>query len=618
MITQSGATAASSQITLSSTQDAQLRLHSTNSWSGIYFDDNGTAPDHIWHNAANGTFALGGGGSSVAGKKLHVDGGVSIGSAYDTVAPAANSGLAVQGNTTIGTGTVHSGARLTVQSGANNGYMIDVVQEDAYDSGNQAGIVFTGKYNTGGSLANLAQITGGKENATDGDYGGKLIFNTRVNSGAMEAAVQISSNKELKALGNIEADKNVYQDIGARGGYIMRPWGADYLNSTTNVHTGAIKIILPTTGTMDDMLKFTVDIYQYQQNESTSIDIAGYIYQSPGNNTWLNCTTIVHAKDATENYTVRYGDDGTNHCVWIGELNSTWNHPQIIVRNFFGGFLTDTDQYLGEWEVDFEATAFEDVNITQSNNFPLSSGGVDGDFLPLTAGSTKPLSGDLYLDDGVLINFNSGDVTLSESGTGDFTIDAADDIRLDAGGGDVVLKTGGTEFGRISSLSNSLRLSASIANEDVMIMPNGTGGVGINNTSPKAKFDVNNRFCVDSKNFAVTDSFTTCLTVNLNSHTGCHVVITCFGDLGSHSSAAYRGEFFLQNGANSYNEPGVILRQDDNTSVNADNIECQLVDTTGSGNQKDFAIQIRHTNSGGAGFTGYLTYTVQGVFNTIT
>ena len=110
----------------------------------------------------------------------------------------------------------------------------------------------------------------------------------------------------------------------------------------------------------------------------------------------------------------------------------------------------------------------------------------------------------MYLDDGVGINFHSGDVKIFESGTGDFTIDAADDIRLDAGGGDVVLKTGGTEFGRISSLSNSLRLSASGTNEDVFIMPNGTGGVGINNTSPKAKFDVNNRFCVDSKDFSVT------------------------------------------------------------------------------------------------------------------
>jgi hypothetical protein len=619
MITQSGVTAASSQITLSSTQDAQLRLHSTDAWSGIYFDDVGSVPDHIWHNADNGTFALGGGGSNVAGKKLHVDGSVTIGSSYDAVAPSANSGLAVQGNTTIGTGTVHSGSRLTVQSGADNGYMIDVVQEDAYNSGNQAGIVFTGKYNAGGSFANLAQISGGKQNATDGNYAGNLIFSTRVNSGAMEAAVQISSNKELKALGNIEAVKNVYQDIGSKGGYIMRPWGADYLNTQTNVHTGAIKITLPTTIGEDDMIKFTVDIYQYVINESLSVDVSGYIYQAPGGETWYNCTSIVNAKKSTENYKVRYGDDGTNHCIWIGELDTVWNYPQIICRDFFGGFAVETSDYLAEWNISFESTAFEDVQTTQSNNFPLSSGGADGEFLPLTAGSTKSLSGDLYLDDGVFINFNSGDVTLSESGTGDFTIDAADDIRLDAGGGDVVLKTGGTEFGRISSLSNSLRLSASIANEDVMIMPNGTGGVGINNTSPKAKFDVNNRFCVDSKNFSITNSFTTCLTVNLNSHTGCHVVITCFGDWGSHSSAAYRGEFFLQNGANSYAEPGVILRQDDNTSVDADHIECQLVDPTGSGNPKDFAIQIRNTaTSGTTSFTGYLTYTVQGVFNSIT
>ena len=64
----------------------------------------------------------------------------------------------------------------------------------------------------------------------------------------------------------------------------------------------------------------------------------------------------------------------------------------------------------------------------------------------------------------------------------------------------------------------------------------------------------------------------------------------CFGDWGSHSSAAYRGEFFLQNGANSYNEPGVIIRQDDNTSDGTDQIICQIVDnpSTSGSNPKDF------------------------------
>ena len=145
------------------------------------------------------------------------------------------------------------------------------------------------------------------------------------------------------------------------------------------------------------------------------------------------------------------------------------------------------------------------------------------------------------------------------------------------------------------------------------------GDVGIGTTLPKAKLDVNGHFCVDSKAHTITNAFTTCLTVNLTSHTGCYVTLTCFGDWPSHSSAAYRGEFFLQNGDNGYAEPGIILRQDDNTSDGTDQIVCQIVDPTGSGNPKNFEIQIRHTDTTSPdSWTGQLTYTVQGKFNSIT
>ena len=121
------------------------------------------------------------------------------------------------------------------------------------------------------------------------------------------------------------------------------------------------------------------------------------------------------------------------------------------------------------------------------------------------------------------------------------------------------------------------------------------------------------------KSHNLTNAFTTCLTVNLNSHTGCYVTVCCFGDWGGHSSAAYRGEFFLQNGANGYSEPGIILRQDDNTSNGTDQIVCQILDPTGSGNPKDFEIQIRTTATAApTSFTGLLTFTVQGQFNSVT
>ena len=191
---------------------------------------------------------------------------------------------------------------------------------------------------------------------------------------------------DVIANGNIGVGKNVYQDIGSKGGYIMRPWGADFLNTTSQTQTGAIKIVLPTTGYEDDMIKFTVDVYQYSTNKSFSVDVGFYVYQAPGGTTLLNCTAIVNAKLANQNWTVRFGDDGTNHCIWIGELDTVWAYPQIICRDFYGGFATETEDYLLEWDVTFEATAFEDVQNTLTNNFPLSGGGVDGAYLPLAGG----------------------------------------------------------------------------------------------------------------------------------------------------------------------------------------------------------------------------------------
>ncbi len=48
--------------------------------------------------------------------------------------------------------------------------------------------------------------------------------------------------------------------------------------------------------------------------------------------------------------------------------------------------------------------------------------------------------------------------------TADFTVDAVGDINLDADGGDIILKDGGTEFGRLVNNSGQLRLASSSSN----------------------------------------------------------------------------------------------------------------------------------------------------------
>ena len=81
--------------------DYQISLNgSGTTWAGIeWVDTNGT--DYMWYNGQNKTFAIGGGGSNISGKKLHVDGGVTIGADYDSTVVPAN-GLSIQGAIQIG------------------------------------------------------------------------------------------------------------------------------------------------------------------------------------------------------------------------------------------------------------------------------------------------------------------------------------------------------------------------------------------------------------------------------------------------------------------------------------------------------------------------------------
>ena len=96
----SGAATMTGVLTINNTNDLQLNLTSPSSWTGIGFNDSAAmSNDYIWHNGTHGTFAIGGGGSNVANKKLHVDGGMTIGSSYDSTAVTANS-LNVQGTVT--------------------------------------------------------------------------------------------------------------------------------------------------------------------------------------------------------------------------------------------------------------------------------------------------------------------------------------------------------------------------------------------------------------------------------------------------------------------------------------------------------------------------------------
>ena len=117
-----------------------------------------------------------------------------------------------------------------------------------------------------------------------------------------------------------------------------------------------------------------------------------------------------------------------------------------------------------------------------------------------------------------------------------------------------------------------------------------------------------------SKSVTLTENtFTTTLTVSMGNHTACYVKLFVTGDWSSHSSVQYLGEYFLTNGAGGYGEPGMIIREVDNTVT--DTIEGKIVDPSGTSGNRDFIIQLKANDTIGASNVGAkVVYEVMGQY----
>jgi hypothetical protein len=117
-----------------------------------------------------------------------------------------NDGDVIMNGGNVGIGTSSPSRKVSLADSV-NGYNLELQQTSAYNSGNQSGIVFSAPYNIGGSVTDLASIRGGKENATDEDFGGKLAFYTRANGGSDTERMRIDSSGNL-LVGQTSADSN--------------------------------------------------------------------------------------------------------------------------------------------------------------------------------------------------------------------------------------------------------------------------------------------------------------------------------------------------------------------------------------------------------------------------
>jgi hypothetical protein len=198
---------------------------------------------------------------------------------------------------------------------------------------------------------------------------------------------------------------------------LVNPGGAYYVTSTSSV-TGAIKIRLPRLK-VDCMMRMTVKIYQYNTGQCATIECGGYDYSGDG--IWRNIFAYQNS-DLFGTVNVRFGNDGTYDCVWIGETSSTWSYPQVFVTDFQAGYNNYTSAWGTGWSISY-VTAFDTVTDTRVAYKTLNTSNVL--YVGTTSIALNRSSASQTLT-GVSIDGNSATTTLATKATranGNFYID---------------------------------------------------------------------------------------------------------------------------------------------------------------------------------------------------
>jgi hypothetical protein len=245
------------------------------------------------------------------------------------------------------------------------------------------------------------------------------------------------SNGTWKMNNNLYVAKHVQMD-GAlqQGAYSERNLSSGYFaNGTANL---GINIVFPNVQ-MQGMLKITLSGSYSHQNITGELVKTIPFGWNPGSGS----TSGLYGAGA--DYIVK-ATGGVADAFTIG--NITWNSSTskynipIYHINSHGNSVRVKVEYFGG-----QAHQLQNISLTSPASVTIPSAyssrhrtRVHGSFEITADGSNA--------------------VTLTESGSGDFTIDAADDIRLDAGGGDIVLRDDGVEFGRLTNSSGNLILKS--------------------------------------------------------------------------------------------------------------------------------------------------------------
>ena len=150
----------------------------------------------------------------------------------------------------------------------------------------------------------------------------------------------------------------------------------NYLSTAASL-TGAFKIKLPVAYTTTQ-ITFEVNIHEAVTDSAFKMRISGLNRGS--DSSWQFVTAHTNGGVASRIPNVRFGNDGSTCCVWIGELTDVWTTPQIQVTNIVLGNAGLSSSWLSGWAVSL-VTTFDTVKtgpITPNKTAFLNSPALTG------------------------------------------------------------------------------------------------------------------------------------------------------------------------------------------------------------------------------------------------